>query len=293
MPAADCSVPCVDPIPAPEGYAKLGGTWWCAAGFIGVPKVHCSERPIIKEQCAKPRLELSGCVSPQAPIEGAGDTVPCAPPQSVYPVDQGNCQHMLPGQLCTAHCLADCATGDGLLLSCPRDNVKSSRPPDVVKGSCRATCEACAVGDFEDTDPERGAVAGALNFGAAHIDGLMDEDPVKGYAVYLATACGAKLGEALVVMPRALVPRHCCEPDIYTVTIPKTRLVAEAEQLVVVIRTALGELPTGRATMLTDLAQNIRVTAHGLRAVPNRAIRWAWAALAAVTGVLASSAAVA
>jgi len=159
---------------------------------------------------------------------------------------------MPPGSFCTAHCLEGCTAGGAALLTCPADNTNETNLPRLVEGGCRRTCETCAIGTFTDENSKNGFITGRLAFGPAHVDGIVNEEHVTEYAVYVADSCGVRLGEALVVVEKSYSTTSCCLPSAYEVSFSNQEISGDAAQLVVVVRTKDGELPLGQAVPLED-----------------------------------------
>merc|ERR1712166_297371 len=53
---------------------------------------------------------------------------------------------------------------------------------------------------------------------------------------------------------------ECCQRDAYSATITAAEVPLEATQLLLVIETSSGELPTGRPVPFEDLAEGTRVS---------------------------------
>jgi len=269
----DCKIPCVDPVPAPMGYEKCGDDWWCADGFYGKVDQSCVDQPTLDDDCTARPWRLSGCVPKEFegrnPVPSANEgTSVCLAPQLAYAVSSGSCESMRPGELCTARCLRGCTVGCSLLFGCPMGNQDPNRLPDLVKGDCKASCEVCGVAPFTDTDGSAGVVSGYVAFGPAHVEGLMAEHPVDSYAVYFADSCGVKLGEALQVIPKGVQLHYCCRLDSYVAKLEGVEKPEQAAQIVVVVRTRQGEMPTGMAVELVEPAARHRTGAGCRAAVP-------------------------
>jgi hypothetical protein len=167
-------------------------------------------------------------------------------------------------------------------------NKDPNRLPDLVKGDCKASCEVCGVAPFTDTDGSAGVVSGYVAFGPAHVEGLMAEHPVDSYAVYFADSCGVKLGEALQVIPKGVQLHYCCRLDSYVAKLEEVEKPEQAAQIVVVVRTRQGEMPTGTAVELEDKSPQNHRTGAGCRAAVPALLLWPGVIAAVSAAALAS-----
>jgi hypothetical protein len=148
-----------------------------------------------------------------------------------------------------------------MVLYCPAYNVNVTRPPELLKGGCRSRCEVCDATGFVDTDEREGKVSGTVTFGAAHVDGIMEEEHVLDYVIYAADSCGAKLGAAIGYVRRQHVPRYCCQPGTYLATLSGAEFPKGASKVIVVVRTSHGEMPSGLGVQIEDYVRPVEESA--------------------------------
>jgi len=104
---------------------------------------------------------------------------------------------------------------------------------------------------FEDLDGREGYITGSVSFGPNSINGIVDEEPITGYAVYLVDECGVQFGIPVAsVAKRPGVPQGCCEHSAYTVQVNALAIPLDHGmlRLSVVPWTPAGPLPVGELT---------------------------------------------
>lgn len=144
---------------------------------------------------------------------------------------------------------------------------------------------ACEVAGFDGGFGAQGDVSGAVRFGPALIDGLIDEGQVEDYRIYFGDRCNQPLGEAIATVAKTTARKRCCRSDTYEAVLSSTQPPPGAQGLVIVVHTSEGDAPAGRFITLDTN------TAPVTRAVSALALRPLLNAGAALLGLLALHAA--
>jgi len=261
----DDSLVCTCPPPAAKaGYqlmststASDGGDWMCREGWTGSAIVSCNVNP---DTCQM-TVMLSGCVALHN----------CAPPDVAYLSHSDDCQDIPAGEVCEARCAAsDCVVGGPLQFTCPAENVDKTQPAVWLSGSCRVRCEVCRTTAFIDTDARPNNIAGTLQFGEAHANGVMPVQGIQGYRVFFANDCGEQVGPSLGYVPRSAQLYSCCAATAYSLSIA-AEVPPMATSIRIAINGTLGDLPYGVLVSFTDRAETEvmstpkPITSSGLR----------------------------
>lgn len=104
---------------------------------------------------------------------------------------------------------------------------------------------------MQDTDGREGYISGTISFGPNAINGVVDEGPITGYAVFLVDDCGEHVGVPVAtVAKRRGVPQGCCQRSTYTAEVKSTIYPVDhgTLRLAVVPFTPTGPLPVGALT---------------------------------------------
>ena len=83
----------------------------------------------------------------------------------------------------------------------PAENVDKTQPAVWLSGSCRVRCEVCRTTAFIDTDARPNNIAGTLQFGEAHANGVMPVQGIQGYRVFFANDCGEQVDDFFFQVP--------------------------------------------------------------------------------------------
>lgn len=117
--APQCTLHCDNPDPMPPGYEieilKDGSRrFWCATGYIGTAKSHCTLMPGCSTE-----LNLTGCMKLQ----------PCLPLQIDHPerYHYQDCSSVPPGGQCTVKCTG-AWNGNEATARCPNNNINPLQP---------------------------------------------------------------------------------------------------------------------------------------------------------------------
>lgn len=132
-------------------------------------------------------------------------------------------------------------------------------------------CRVCSLDSLvlQDTDGREGYISGRLSFGPNAINGIVNEDPVTGYSLYLVDQCGVQIGAPLAtVAKRPGVPQGCCAHGAYTFEVKDAVLPLGHGKLrlVVVPFTPAGPVPVGE---MTDVVHDFVEAGSGKASVAN------------------------
>eukprot|EP00928_Gymnodinium_smaydae_P043151 TRINITY_DN28972_c0_g1_i2.p1 TRINITY_DN28972_c0_g1~~TRINITY_DN28972_c0_g1_i2.p1 ORF type:complete len:432 (+),score=43.59 TRINITY_DN28972_c0_g1_i2:238-1533(+) len=172
--------------------------------------------------------------------------------------DKGACCTVAPGFDCHAYTHNDisnanpCVSEGSIAFRCPCDGVVDDVYPNLISPS--VTCKPCAVAaSVMDMDLAEGAFAGELVFGPNMRGGLVDENIIEGYQIFIVDVNGQKMGDPVATVPSRNITSSCCEHDRYSVPISLYEMPMGSDRFMVVAWSSIwGALPTGVFVPIVD-----------------------------------------
>jgi len=137
------------------------------------------------------------------------------------------------------------------MFRCPIWNIDPMRRPDV-EGEFRLRCQVCGLrqAQLQDMDTRAGYLLVDVTFGPNMLDGVVNEDDIFGYAVFLTDLAGNRLTTAVAqVDPANKTAEFCCRENAYTARVATKFPQGRSQVLLEIVPvTQVGPLPAGLLT---------------------------------------------